>query len=74
MAEALIFDAIRTPRGKGKRDGSLHEVKPVDPQSPEDGESSPNQLNRSPSAMRADGIDNVTAAFAYARRREKGCR
>ena len=30
MAEALIFDAIRTPRGKGKKDGSLHEVKPVD--------------------------------------------
>jgi acetyl-CoA C-acetyltransferase len=27
--EALIFDAIRSPRGKGKRDGSLHEVKPV---------------------------------------------
>ncbi len=27
--EAMIFDAIRTPRGKGKRDGSLHEVKPV---------------------------------------------
>jgi acetyl-CoA C-acetyltransferase len=27
--EALIFDAIRTPRGKGKRDGSLYEVKPV---------------------------------------------
>ena len=30
MAEAFIFDAVRTPRGKGKRDGSLHEVKPVD--------------------------------------------
>ena len=30
MAEALIFDAVRTPRGKGKRDGSLHEVKPID--------------------------------------------
>ena len=29
MAEAMIFDALRTPRGKGKRDGSLHEVKPV---------------------------------------------
>jgi acetyl-CoA C-acetyltransferase len=29
MPEAMIFDAIRTPRGKGKRDGSLHEVKPV---------------------------------------------
>ncbi len=30
MNEAFIFDAIRTPRGKGKKDGSLHEVKPVD--------------------------------------------
>ena len=30
MSDALIFDAIRTPRGKGKKDGSLHEVKPVD--------------------------------------------
>jgi acetyl-CoA C-acetyltransferase len=29
MHEAMIFDAIRTPRGKGKRDGSLYEVKPV---------------------------------------------
>jgi len=29
-AEAFVYDAIRTPRGKGKRDGSLHEVKPVD--------------------------------------------
>jgi len=27
--KAYIFDAIRTPRGKGKADGSLHEVKPV---------------------------------------------
>ena len=23
-AEALVFDAIRTPRGKGKHNGSLH--------------------------------------------------
>jgi acetyl-CoA C-acetyltransferase len=30
MANAMIFDAVRTPRGKGKRDGSLYEVKPVD--------------------------------------------
>jgi acetyl-CoA C-acetyltransferase len=30
MANAMIFDAVRTPRGKGKKDGSLHEVKPVD--------------------------------------------
>mgnify|MGYP003402731933 FL=1 len=28
--EALIFDAIRTPRGKGKSNGSLHTTKPVD--------------------------------------------
>lgn len=28
--EAYVFDAVRTPRGKGKKDGSLHEVKPVD--------------------------------------------
>ncbi len=27
---AFIYDAVRTPRGKGKTDGSLHEVKPVD--------------------------------------------
>lgn len=26
---AYIYDAIRTPRGKGKKDGSLHEVRPV---------------------------------------------
>ncbi|MFT7404555.1 MAG: acetyl-CoA C-acetyltransferase [Zhongshania sp.] len=30
MAEAFIYDAIRTPRGKGKRSGSLYEVKPID--------------------------------------------
>lgn len=29
MTEAFIYDAVRTPRGKGKKDGSLHEVKPV---------------------------------------------
>jgi acetyl-CoA C-acetyltransferase len=29
MSEAFVFDAIRTPRGKGKKDGSLHEVKPI---------------------------------------------
>jgi acetyl-CoA C-acetyltransferase len=28
--EALVFDAIRTPRGKGKVNGSLHTTKPVD--------------------------------------------
>ena len=29
MTEALIFDAVRTPRGKGKNDGALHELSPV---------------------------------------------
>jgi len=26
MADAYIFDAVRTPRGKGRKDGSLHEI------------------------------------------------
>ena len=29
-SEALIFDAIRTPRGRGKHNGSLYTVKPID--------------------------------------------
>ncbi|MBT9572955.1 MAG: acetyl-CoA C-acetyltransferase [Pseudomonas umsongensis] len=29
MTQALIFDALRTPRGKGKPSGALHSVKPV---------------------------------------------
>jgi len=29
MNEAYIFDALRTPRGKGKSSGALYEVKPV---------------------------------------------
>ena len=27
--EAFIFDAVRTPRGRGKKDGALHSVKPI---------------------------------------------
>lgn len=30
MSEAYIFDALRTPRGKGKTSGALYEVKPID--------------------------------------------
>jgi len=29
MTEAYIFDAVRTPRGKGRSDGSLHEITPI---------------------------------------------
>src|SRR5919202_4387525 len=29
MAEAFIFDALRTPRGRGKNTGSLHGTKPI---------------------------------------------
>jgi len=29
MTDAYIFDAVRTPRGKGRKDGALHEVTPV---------------------------------------------
>ncbi|MGN7247389.1 acetyl-CoA C-acetyltransferase [Janibacter anophelis] len=28
--QAVIYDAVRTPRGKGKSSGALHEVKPID--------------------------------------------
>ncbi len=30
MTEAFIYDHVRTPRGRGKPDGSLHEVTPVE--------------------------------------------
>ena len=30
MSEAMIFDAVRTPRAKGKASGSLYTVRPVD--------------------------------------------
>jgi len=29
MTDAYIFDHVRTPRGKGKKDGSLHQATPV---------------------------------------------
>jgi acetyl-CoA C-acetyltransferase len=29
MTEAYIYDAVRTPRGKGKADGALHEITPI---------------------------------------------
>ena len=29
MAEAYIYDAVRTPRGRGKSNGSLHEITPI---------------------------------------------
>jgi acetyl-CoA C-acetyltransferase len=29
MADAFVYDAVRTPRGRGKKDGSLHEVPAV---------------------------------------------
>ncbi len=30
MTEAYIYDAVRTPRGKGKKSGSLHEITALD--------------------------------------------
>ena len=29
MSDAFIYDAVRTPRGKGKKDGKLHQATPV---------------------------------------------
>ena len=30
MTDAFIYDHVRTPRGRGKPNGSLHEVTPVE--------------------------------------------
>jgi acetyl-CoA C-acetyltransferase len=30
MNEAFLYDAVRTPRGRGKKDGALHAIRPVD--------------------------------------------
>jgi acetyl-CoA C-acetyltransferase len=30
MTDAYIFDAVRSPRGKGRSDGALHEITPLD--------------------------------------------
>ncbi len=29
MADAFIYDTVRTPRGRGKKDGKLHEITPI---------------------------------------------
>ncbi len=29
MTDALIYDHVRTPRGKGRHDGALHEISPI---------------------------------------------
>ena len=29
MSDAYVFDHVRTPRGRGKPDGALHEVTPI---------------------------------------------
>ena len=29
MPDAYIYDAVRTPRGRGKSDGSLHDIQPI---------------------------------------------
>ena len=29
VPQAFVYDALRTPRGRGKKTGSLHEVKPI---------------------------------------------
>jgi hypothetical protein len=27
--EAYVYDCVRTPRGKGKKDGGLHSISPI---------------------------------------------
>ena len=30
MTDVYVYDAVRTPRGKGRPDGKLHEITPTD--------------------------------------------
>jgi len=30
MNEAFIYDAIKTPRGKGKKSGALYQIRPIE--------------------------------------------
>src|SRR5260370_42614921 len=70
---AYIFDAIRTPRGKGKKDGALHEVKPVLLAAGRVGAGQPGHDRASaPFAWRAQVRCRPARAHALARRSHPG--
>lgn len=67
MHDAFIFDAIRSPRGKGRSDGSLHEVTPV--------KLSADMLNavKERNGLRGDEIEDVIWGNATQVKEQGGC-
>ena len=67
MHDAYIYDAIRSPRGKGRSDGSLHEVTPV--------KLSADMLNalKERSGLQGDEIEDVIWGNATQVKEQGGC-
>lgn len=67
MQDAYIYDAVRSPRGKGKSDGSLHEVTPV--------KLSADMLNavKDRNGLKGDEIEDVIWGNATQVKEQGGC-
>ena len=67
MQDAYIYDAVRSPRGKGKSDGSLHEVTPV--------KLSADMLNavKARNGLKGDEIEDVIWGNATQVKEQGGC-
>ena len=67
MRDAYIYDAVRSPRGKGRSDGSLHEVTPV--------KLSADMLNavKDRNGLKGDEIEDVIWGNATQVKEQGGC-
>ncbi|MEM7752463.1 MAG: acetyl-CoA C-acetyltransferase [Pseudomonadota bacterium] len=67
MRDAYIYDAVRSPRGKGRNDGSLHEVTPV--------KLSADMLNavKDRNGLKGDEIEDVIWGNATQVKEQGGC-
>ena len=61
MTEAYIYDAIRTPRGKGKNKGSLHQKTPIKPIPQTD---SKNNTNNNSKPIVRGAVSNQVCIFS----------
>ncbi len=58
MADAFIYDHVRTPRGRGRPNGALHEIPPVDLAA------QTLAALRRRNQLRADGIDDIVLGIS----------
>ncbi len=67
MQDAFIYDAVRSPRGKGRSDGSLHEVTPV--------KLSADMLNaiKARNGLKGDELEDVIWGNATQVKEQGGC-